>query len=149
MIYDHVSNLGKYAGVHPAIAEIASTLDRNALLALAPGEQGGGEGWRLIINDYETAPGDKPYEYHKREADLQVMLSGRERIHYSKEPGDLGAEDFKERDIAFKEAGRDESCLLSDGMFAIYLPGELHAPGVAFADKPERARKAVFKLKFE
>ena len=149
MVYDTIDNLHRYASIHPAIA-LADRMIRDGVLATLPAGSNPTErdDMRCQINIYMTEGEEKAYEWHKVEADLQVMLSGRERCLWSSQQGDLGDPAFEKGDIAFTDAEKSEECLLKEGTFVLYLPGELHKPGVSVQGEARQNRKAVFKIRF-
>jgi YhcH/YjgK/YiaL family protein len=99
-----------------------------------------------LVQQYTTrSPDECRWEAHRMYADIQYVVSGVERIGHApladaheREPYD-GA-----RDVAFFEPG-DEFVVLHPGMFAIFLPEDVHAPCGA-ADKPAAVRKIVLKV---
>lgn len=87
-------------------------------------------------------------EFHARYIDIQCVLEGEEGIGYA--PANTGlskiTDQLAERDIAFVAQQDNESrLLLTPGMFAIFLPGELHRPCRA-PNAPMRIKKVVIKI---
>lgn len=77
-------------------------------------------------------------------ADIQYVVSGVERIGYAPLEGAREREAYDAaRDVAFFEPG-EQFVVLEPGMFAIFLPGDVHAPCGA-AGKPSAVRKIVVK----
>lgn len=146
MIFDHISNLARYASLHPSISSVVEILSAGKL---SDGSFSTPDGsLKYSVQSYETKDEDKAFEYHRQNADVQVMLKGEEICQFSRVEPDMEAEAFRSADIAFMNADADERLLLSEGMFAIYFPGELHKPGLAVDGKCSKAQKAVFKLLF-
>lgn len=146
MIFDHISNLTRYASLHPSIASVVEILSEGNLTDWSFSTPDGS--LRYSVQSYETKAEDKAFEYHKSNADVQVMLKGEEICLYSRVEPDMEAEAFQSADIAFMDADADEKLCLSEGMFAIYFPGELHKPALAVDGKSTKVQKAVFKLHF-
>ena len=148
MIFDRLESLGKYFSLHPAIKEILSLIADGQLSSLKDSShETKRDDLFFSISTYETTKDDKKYEYHKRHADLFIMLKGKERCDYSLDSTDLTSIEFEKSDIAFSDAKRSGTVFLDDRCFVIFMPGELHKPGLA-AQKEEEVRKAVFKLSF-
>ena len=110
------------------------------------------EGEDIYVNVEEGATrpaAERRFEMHRRYIDIQIVLEGRERMDFAlQEPQDPPSEDhLEEKDIAFyPEPKAVKSLCLEAGGFAVFLPGELHAPNLA-AEAPERHRKAVIKIR--
>ena len=149
MISDRLENMGRYFSLHPAIKEILSLVSSGQLPSLNDSlHETERDDLSFSISTYHTAEDDKKYEYHKRNADLQVMVKGCERCDYSLFQTDLSIDEFEKGDIAFSDADSSGTVFLNEGSFVIFMPGELHRPGLAI-DEEEKVRKAVFKLKFD
>ncbi|MES2048087.1 MAG: YhcH/YjgK/YiaL family protein [Pseudomonadota bacterium] len=87
-------------------------------------------------------------EFHARYIDIQCLLEGEEGIGYAPANASLSkvTDQLAEHDIAFVAQQDNESrLLLRPGMFAIFLPGELHRPCRA-PDAPMRIKKVVIKI---
>jgi len=79
---------------------------------------------RYSISTYRThIKGEKGYEVHHRETDVQVVLSGHEAVD-----GDLPVR-----------------CCARPGYFMVFFPGEAHEPGLT-SDIQDSVKKAVFKI---
>ena len=149
MIHDRIEKLQRYAALHPAIERACQMLENGEVDRLPAGSNPTGrDDMRCQINIYTTDPEDKDWEWHRKEADLQVMLEGEEKCFWSPEEADMQDPAFEKGDIAFTDkASASEELLLTPGVFVIYLPGELHKPGVSVS-APRENRKAVFKIVF-
>ncbi len=109
------------------------------------------DGDRVFVNvqEYTTRPAsDGLWEAHRKYADIQAIVRGRERIGYA--PLAEMVEDRAydgEADVAFyrDEGGAGSTLVAREGMFAIFLPRDVHMPclvdGAAGA-----VRKAVAKV---
>ncbi len=89
-------------------------------------------------------------EVHRKYADIQVLLAGREKIFTAcpVEPADSPYDEQK--DIAFYRTGITECTMFSlcPGLFIFLAPGDGHMPGVSFRELPGEVIKAVFKIRF-
>ncbi len=92
----------------------------------------------------ETRP-----EVHRQYADVQFSVCGREQIGVaSDDGGNAVAEDLlAERDLLFYSGVQNESMLtMTPGSFAVFLPSDVHRPGVAVGG-PATVRKVVVKVR--
>ena len=115
---------------------------------LAPGKYAlSGEDFFNVKDNITRAYEDCQFEMHKDYTDVQLVLHGTEILAY-RQRGD--------HEVPREQAGGDcwlfedtEDCdqiCLTDGMFAVFFPGELHKPNVQLG--PERQnRKVIIKLK--
>jgi YhcH/YjgK/YiaL family protein len=92
----------------------------------------------------ETRP-----EVHRQYADVQFSVSGCEQIGVASDDGSNSvAEDLlAERDLLFYSGVENESMLtMTPGSFAVFLPSDVHRPGVALG-APKQVRKVVVKVR--
>jgi YhcH/YjgK/YiaL family protein len=94
----------------------------------------------VVVAEYATKASG-PLEAHRRYADVQYVARGEETLAWSNrhDHAEEGPYD-SERDIQFFE-GSGVRLPLSEGWFAVLMPGELHAPGL----DPEKGTTAVLK----
>lgn len=145
MITDKLENIGKYkqipAKVRKFLKNIPDTCGRYSLA---------GEDF-ANIEEYETkAHKDCYFETHKKYADVQILLKGKERLDYTDEFG-LDVKTFynEEKDIAFWFNSKKESAsVYLDGTnFVLLMPDEAHRPQMNYGNKSEKVRKLVVKIK--
>lgn len=148
MIFDSLDRLSLYAKDFPAL-KTADAILKEDLLSKEPGSYTTDDpNCRYNIVHYETHVGDKDFEIHQREADLQIMLSGGEIMKAATRDLALQAQGYDaDKDIAFVKGETMVSYTARPGFFALFLPGEPHAPGIALTDTAEKAKKVVFKIK--
>ena len=93
---------------------------------------------------------ERRFELHHKYIDVQMLLTGHERQDVTTiPPSSPPHEDrLQEEDIAFyPAAGPIHSFYMHPGMFIIYFPGELHAPGLF--DGNGKYKKVVVKIDIE
>ncbi|MCI6952286.1 MAG: YhcH/YjgK/YiaL family protein [Spirochaetia bacterium] len=148
MIFDSLDRLSLYAKDFPAL-KTADAILKEDLLSKEPGSYTTDDpNCRYSIVHYETHVGHKDFEIHQREADLQIMLSGGEIMKAATRDLALQAQGYDaNKDIAFVKGETMVSYTARPGFFALFLPGEPHAPGIALTDTAEKAKKVVFKIK--
>ena len=101
----------------------------------------------FMIQEYETKSyGDCRFETHKRYADIQCILQGREQIWVTEQPLLTPDTEYDPKaDIRFWKAGKASLLDLHAGELVILLPGEAHKPCVRSGDVG-KVKKAVFKI---
>lgn len=96
---------------------------------------------------------NKKVELHHRYIDLQLLISGEERIEYGIQYPDLSQyEDYNQQDdyqLSAQPIADQQSVLLQPNMFAIFLPYEVHKPCVHPAGEAVQLKKLVVKIPVE
>lgn len=133
MVYDYLTNAGKYEGLSAGIAVGFAVLQDRDLTALEPGDYPiFGEDIILKIQSYNSKPIEAArMEAHRRYIDIQCIVSGEEKIAVL--PLDQVGEELEarpENDIWFY-AGMTDALTLKPGQFMLLFPGEAHAPNIA------------------
>jgi len=147
MLFDKADQLSKYKAFLPEL-EVVESIVKSGVLSTDPcgSYTTSSPRLRYFISEYETTPAEgRAYEFHKKEADVQVMVKGEEMCYYTSKQADFSLIDEAKGDIAFLQGKAEEECLLSDGKAVIYLPGELHLPSCDSISS-HKNRKAVFKI---
>lgn len=149
MMTDELRSLPS-AGLHPVLQE-ALTL----AVAARPQEKTPGryelQGENIFMNVMQFAtqsPEQKKAELHQKYIDIQVLLSGEERILFGLTDSARQCEErHAEDDYQLCNHIADEQALtLKPGRFAIFMPGEPHKPGCAVGDTGE-IKKVVIKVR--
>ena len=147
MILDKMENAGLYASILPNMADAfafaRSVTEETPLGRIELPELGG----FALLMEYETEPAEeRKLETHKRFADIQLILSGREKIEWTPLKG-LAVETpyDEEKDVAFWKGEAEASLTLGPGSFAIFLPADAHKPNCSI-DAPAHMRKLVVKV---
>lgn len=149
MILAEVGSLPS-SGLHPVL--------RDALtLALAAGPQKKAPGRYALQSDnvfmnvmaFTTQrPAEKKAELHEQYVDIQLLLSGEERILFGVTGSARQCEALHpEEDYQLcGEIADEQAAVLLPGMFAVFMPGEPHKPGCAIR-QPEEIKKVVVKVR--
>lgn len=146
-----MGNLASLAGtgLHPALID-ALTL----ALAAHPQDKAPGrydiQGERVFMNvmTFVTQQaGQKSAELHAQFIDIQLLLTGEERISYGVAGSARQCEEWHvEEDYQLCQSIADEQVItLKPGMFAVFMPGEPHKPGCIVAE-PGEIKKVVVKV---
>lgn len=154
MIYGSVYTWDEDAKCFPsAFARAMSFLEDKDLSTLKPGKYPiEGEMIFAVVLDVVTEPAvTKRLELHRKYIDIQFLISGKEQHLYAHKPltnAKIIEDSLAEKDIAFYSTPEQvNSLILEAGDYAIYLPGELHAPCCAVNDIPSSVFKIVFKVR--
>lgn len=153
MIYDSLDQVHRYEDLHAGFKkafEFLRTLDERA-------EEGrwviDGDAVYAGVDRYLTRTlGETLFEAHRRYADVQVVLSGRETLLWSPLQGMEGAELVRpfelEKDVMkWGLAQEYVGVPLFPGRFVILFPEDAHAPGVqAVLGEAEEVLKVVVKV---
>lgn len=147
MIVSDLNSAGRYA---EADKKIAACIDRARTLNAQTkcGRYDVCQDVYVNVMEYEPKSAeDAVFETHELYADLQLILSGEEYMGYAA-LGDLSqkSEYDKEKDIAFW-TGKAALLPLRAGEFAMFYPGEPHAPSLK--KSAGKVKKAVFKIRYE
>jgi len=149
MIYDQISNIALYRNLSPNIA-----LALDFLKQMKPDTPVGtyqiNHRVKAIVSEYETKlENESGYEAHRKNIDIQYLLSGEERI------ASLPIERLKEtkpyneeKDAAFYAADtslQPSYLSLLPGFFAIFFPQDGHMPQLC-VDNPMKVKKVVVKI---
>ena len=147
MIIDSLSNLSHYVSVIPELHLIQEILKEDLLAKALGSYQTTDPNLRYVLMTYKTEKLEADlYEIHKKEIDVQILLQGSEVM-------EIGSEvSFKERipydstkDAAFGDATSILTYTADQDHFALFFPGEPHAPNLINKES-ERIIKVVFKI---
>ncbi len=135
----------------PVFVRAIEVLRKSDLLTM-PADRVEIDGERVfyMIQDVHTRRvGEQRPEAHRRYADIQLVLTGIERYGVAQDDALYlpPTEDKRDtHDVAFFPNPTNEAFFdLEPGMYAIFLPGELHRPCCAVAE-PGEVRKVVVKV---
>lgn len=138
MILDTLDAIGKYAGISPSFETAVRWLQETDPDALEPGRTDiDGEKVYAVVSENLLEPREPAFEVHRRYADIQIILRGREGFRYGREGRELSGK--PENDVWLCEADRQVPFELEEGGFTVFLPGEAHAPGLY----PEKGKRLL------
>ncbi len=147
MILDSIERGERYAGLGPSFAAALRYLAAFAL-GTPDGRHEVGDRVFALVQRYDTAPGaEKRFEAHRRQADVQFVATGRERIlHASASALEVETPYDDAADVLFfRDPAASSSLLLGAGAFAIFFPDDAHKPG-CMAGGREPVTKVVVKV---
>lgn len=147
MIYGTLETFDERQCGHEGVAKALEWAKSHDMAALEPGRHDiDGDRLYLNLNEYEPKPFEQcKFEAHRRYIDVQVMVSGVERID-SQDVSKCDAEPFNEEDdFTLLEGTAAVQTILTDGTFAVYFPEDTHKPSIA-VDGSSHVKKGVFKV---
>lgn len=106
---------------------------------------------KVNVQEYDTRETtDKPiqYEKHSQMIDVQYVVSGRE-IHGSVkvDQGTVLIPYSEAKDVAQYSATNVPYYIVSDGMFTIFFPDDIHFTNIGYGERT-KVRKVVFKVRY-
>jgi len=134
MTIDLLDNLGRYAALHPLLAQFAEFCHTHDLRQLPAGktELVPGQLWLNVQQFDKRMRDDVLLEAHRDFLDIHIPLSGKEVIGYA--PGThcthIVKDYDKEADIVFYGDKVESYASVPADSFAIFFPGEAHAPAI-------------------
>lgn len=136
MILDTLDDIVKYAGISPNFETAVRWLQETDPEALEPGRTDiDGEKVYAVMSENRLEPKEPVFEVHRRYADIQIILRGREGFRYGRKGKELSGK--PENDVWFCAADRQVPFELEEGGVTVFLPGEAHAPGL-YPEKDKR-----------
>ncbi|MGH7213928.1 MAG: YhcH/YjgK/YiaL family protein [Tepidisphaeraceae bacterium] len=148
MVFDRIENADLYANLSPRIALALRALRDTDLARRDVGRYDlQGEDVYAMVQKYETRPAEKiVWESHRKYIDVQYLASGVERMGWAQIKGMTVTTPYDEKNDCLFYGGTGSTLLLTAGMFTIYFPEDVHAPGLA-VDKPMSVNKTVIKVR--
>ena len=149
MIYDDLQNSGLYPQGNDLMAA-ALQFARQCPPDQPDGryEIRGNDVYALVMNYRTVPPAEKKWEAHRNYIDVQLVLSGTERMDVAvSEPMKVSVPYNPEKDVElYAEAAQFCSLILKPGLFALLYPHDVHRPG-CLIQNPEQVRKMVLKIR--
>lgn len=149
MIVTTVDKLTQYKEI-PYAQDIVDFLTEFQKSDMAPGRYDiHGDDLFAAVSRYDTEPNvDRQFENHKKYIDLQIVLDGKEEIHWADTSTlTMVSEEFsKGGDIAFYVGESMGYVLLGGNQCVILFEEDAHMPNVLH-NKSENVLKVVFKIK--
>ena len=145
MIVTELENLCQYYGVNKLLSKILSFLQDNPNPTI--GKHDLGDECYVNVMEYDTKDNDGKYEAHRRDLDVQIMLSGEEIVYVQSLASSVPKSEYDaEKDVQFFSANERQSIVLQEGTAVIFLPQDVHRPSIKLGEI-KRVKKAVFKIR--
>lgn len=152
MIFDQLEHLQQYGALPQNILRAIDYLSKTDFNKVEDGKHVlDGERLFAMVQSYKTHPlAEARWEAHRCYIDVQYLVSGNERMgHLLWRPSLAVAEPYDaSRDVIFFK-GPGNILRMQAGDVAIFLPHDIHAPGVAVNDVPADVRKIVVKCRID
>lgn len=145
MIFDKLSNLRQYDIVSDKTLDFLFGLDENT----PGGRYDIDEKTYVSVDTYETKPHEICFpEAHKRYIDIQLLLSGEERLDFINSEGLTVKDEYNpEKDIMFFENPvRMNSVFLEKDYFVLLYPHDAHRPQMKVSNSSQIVKKVVVKV---
>ncbi|MDF2874779.1 MAG: tabA [Sporomusa sp.] len=152
MIFGHISTLEKDAPLLPqALVKGLEYLAKTNVAELPAGKHEiEGKDIYVAINEYETQPREaRRAEAHVDYLDIQYLISGEELIAYSllTDDNEVLSDELAAKDaIFYKTVQQETDLVLTEGMYAIFFPWDVHRPNCTL-HQTCKVKKAVVKIK--
>ncbi|MEX0774519.1 MAG: YhcH/YjgK/YiaL family protein [Phycisphaeraceae bacterium] len=133
MILDHLSKYAAYAGLAPRLMRALCWLNDANLADLALGRHDlDGDNLFALVEEYDTRPVDQcKWEAHRKYMDVQYVIAGVERMGWAGLAAMREVTPYDaQKDLAFYQ-GQGDFVTVHAGMFAIFMPQDVHMPVVA------------------
>ena len=146
MIFDKITNIDRYRGLHPNLDLAISYIFDHAGKLPERVDISGSDVYANTFS-YVTVPDNESFfEAHEAYADIQIMLSGKERVAVSNVSVLKVNENHPEKDFLALSGPEEVSIILSPETFLIVLPGDAHKLKMQL-DAPSPVTKSVFKVR--
>jgi len=151
MIVDHLKNIEMYSKFYPNMAKAIEYIKHHDLLSIPLGRHEiDGSNVFLIRDSYEPESIESCFfEGHQKYLDIQIVSKGVEYFgyHHLGNPGFSVTSPYViEKDIEKYDIKDFTKIILSENMFVIVTPDDLHMPKLMYKHEIT-VEKAVFKVK--
>jgi YhcH/YjgK/YiaL family protein len=148
MIIDKIESAHLYKNISERINKSFEYIRTTDLKNLPAGRYPiDGENIFALVSEYKTkSEQEGKLEAHRKYIDVQYVINGEELMGYSPLGNQQILEPYKmENDIVFY-TGDKSFTKVSEGMFAIFFPEDVHTPGIS-AGKISDVKKLVIKVR--
>ncbi|MCK2152862.1 UNVERIFIED_ORG: YhcH/YjgK/YiaL family protein [Citrobacter freundii] len=138
------------AGLHPVLQQALTLAVAANLQEKTPGryELQGDNIFMNVMQFATQSPEQKKAELHREYIDIQVLLSGEERILFGMTDSARQCEEMHVEDDyqLCSQIADEQAMVLKPGRFVIFMPGEPHKPGCV-EQAPMDIKKVVIKVR--
>lgn len=148
MIIDKIENSQLYQGLGERIEKAFEYIHNTDLKNIQPGKyEIDGENIFALISEYKTKPeAEGKLEAHRKYIDVQYVISGEELMGYAPLGTQQILEPYKEENDIVFFTGDKSFTKVSEGMFAIFFPEDVHMPGI-MTKESSPVKKLVIKVR--
>ena len=148
MIIDKIESAHLYKNISERISKSFEYIRTTDLKNLPAGKYPiDGENIFALVSEYKTkSEQEGRLEAHKKYFDVQYVISGEELMGYVPLGNQQILESYKEENDIVFYTGDKSFTKVSEGMFAIFFPEDVHMPGIA-SGKSSSVKKLVIKVR--
>lgn len=148
MIIDKIENATIYKKLGERIKKSFDYIKQTDLKNLAAGKyEIDGENIFALVSEYKTKPEvEGKLEAHRKYIDVQYVISGEELMGYAPLGTQQILEPYKEENDIVFFTGDKSFTKVSEGMFAIFFPEDVHMPGI-MTKESSPVKKLVIKVR--
>jgi len=148
MIIDKIENAHTYKNIGERISKSFEYIKSTDLKTLPAGKYTiDGENIFALVSEYKTkSEQEGKLEAHKKYIDVQYVISGEELMGYAPFGGQRILDQYKEENDIVFFTGDKSFTKVSEGMFAIFFPEDVHMPGIS-TGKISDVKKLVIKVR--
>ena len=151
MIFDTMENCERYYGVNPNFEKGFNFIRKAVKENLPKGKyEINGKDVYASVQEYDTKPVENcKFEGHRNYIDIQFIISGTEIMDSADiYKAQLNSVYNDEKDVEFY-APVDNACRLvvEEGEYAIFMPNDIHRPGIAPNNVGAPTKKIVVKIR--
>ena len=152
MIIGNLLNIKNEIGLYPAGLQTGLKFLLETELSSLPLGEHDIQGKQIYakVSEYETKPKEQRRpESHKKYIDIQYIYSGKEMIGSAPiaAAGEIDEEYQSEQDIMFyKSVATETQVILTQGMFAVFFPWDIHRPNCNASTQSNKIRKVLIKI---
>lgn len=146
MILDKIENHKRYANINNKISKALEYLINTNFEQIEPGKYIiDGDNIFALVQEYDTKEKeDGKLEGHYKYIDIQYVIKGSEQMGVASLTNQMQITKDTEKDYAFYD-GDCSYIKVSEGMFTIFFPDDLHKPCIKL-DKTAKVKKVVVKV---
>jgi YhcH/YjgK/YiaL family protein len=148
MIIDKIENAHLYKNISERINKSFEYIRTTDLKNLPPSKYPiDGENIFALVSEYQTKPvSEGKLEAHRKYIDVQFVISGEELMGYVPLGNQQILESYKEENDIVFYTGDKSFTKVSEGMFVIFFPEDVHMPGIS-TGKISDVKKLVIKVR--
>ncbi len=148
MIIDTLSNAEKYVCIHPSFGKAFEYIRSQNMGSIEVGKYEINDQLKAIVSNkagMTAKESSAKFECHNKNIDIQFCIKGNEQIGWkpraacTQQRGDYN----EEKDVVFYNDAPGMFFQLTDNQFAIFFPGDVHAPMIGETE----IKKMVIKVK--
>lgn len=151
MIFDSLKNCKQYYSVNGKFEQAFDFIKKATEENLPVGKyEIDGKELYASVQEYNTKSiTDAKFEGHRNYIDIQYIISGIERVDVVDiSKATLNSEYNEIKDVEFyKNNDKSNNCVIESGEYGIFLPHDIHKPGIAYNGISSSVKKIVVKVK--